>query len=441
MNGEPKRRAPSRLPPGEMDPAGGATEALVTQLNRLEVDLAALDHNLAVLREATRAEGSEPAKVCAVVKADAYGLGAAPVAHRLQRAGADLLAVYTPDEARHLTESGVLVPVLILSPVRTIERADPLYWSAVNGRLHFSVHDEEQVATLATATDRLGVTLQLHIEVDTGMARGGMRPDIALRAARTIAAHPRLRLAGVYTHFIKPRADHAMTLAQHRAFGDWLEEAGEAIPADCLIHEANTFGAFRSRSLHRRMVRVGLGLYGYATEEMADTENFELLEHAERLRPCARWVSQVAHIKAIPAGQSVGYAALWTAERDSVIALIPSGYADGYPLSLSNKGHMAIEGPGGERWFCPIIGRISMDQITIDATDVPERALRLGAPVEVVGRDREAPNYLSRLAHLAGTTTHEFLARLSPRLPRAHVSAREARPLAQPGRREAMAAS
>jgi len=427
--------------PGVTESAGGAMEALMQHLNRLEVDLTALDHNLSVLQDATRPKGGEPAKICAVVKADAYGLGAAPVAHRLQRAGADLVAVYTPDEARHLTEAGVLTPVLILSPVRTVERADPLYWSAVNGRVHFSIHDEDQVRTLAQATDRLGVPLLLHVEVDTGLSRGGMRPDEALRAVRSIAAHPRLKLAGVYTHFIKPRADHERTMAQHDAFGEWLAEAGEAIPEDCLIHEANTFGAFRSRRLHRRMVRVGLALYGYATEEMEDTEHFELLEHAERLKPCARWVSQVAHVKTIKRGDSVGYGALWKAKRKSRIALIPAGYADGYPLSLSNQGHVAIDPPEGERVFCPIVGRISMDQITVDASQVPEDQLKVGVSVEVVGRDREAPNYLSTLAHLAGTTTHEFLARLSPRLHRSHVSAREARPLPSPSRREAMAAN
>lgn len=413
-------------------------------LNRLEVDLDAIDHNFRTLREATRGDDGASAKICAVVKSDAYGLGAAQVAHRLQRAGADLLAVYTPEEARRLTESGVLAPVLILSPVRTLERADPLYWSVANGRLHISIHDEEQVRTLGEATVRLGVPLLLHIEVDTGMSRGGMRPDIALRAARAICEHPRLQLAGVYTHFIKPRADHAATLAQHEAFGAWLEEAGEAIGPHCLMHESNTFGAFRGRALHRGMVRVGLALYGYATEEMEDTDNFELIDSARELQPCARWVSRVAHVKEIPAGQSVGYGALWTAQRPSRVALIPAGYADGYPLSLSNKGHAAIESSDGERFYCPVVGRISMDQITIDATDAPESVLRVDAPVEVVGRDREAPNYLSTLAHLAGTTTHEFLARLSPRLARTHVSSREARPMrdASPtGRRAPMAAS
>lgn len=390
--------------------------------NRLEVDLGAIEANLAAIRRTCNTDAQAPVRVCAVVKADAYGMGAAQVSARLDRAGVDLLAVYAPSEARLLIEGGVRAPILIMAPVRRVERADPIYWSVVNNRVHFAVHDEEQVETLARTTERLGVRLQLHIEVDTGMSRGGLGPDDAARVAKRIHAHPRLALAGVYSHFIRARGDAALTVRQSDRFVAWLDEVGAFLPDDCMIHQANTFATFRSPTLHLGMVRVGLGVYGYAREEMDDPKGYAMFGAAGELHPCARWLSEIVHVKTIKRGQTVGYGALWKAERDSRIALVPAGYADGYPLSLSNKTKVGLELPTGERVYADVVGRINMDQITVDITDAPAEAARLGSPVEVLGRDKDAPNYLAAVAHLAGTTTHELLSTINPRMQRVYVS-------------------
>jgi alanine racemase len=412
----------------------------VHHANRLEVDLRAIEANLATIRRACNA-GDQPAvRVCAVVKADAYGMGAAQVSARLDRAGVDLLAVYSPSEARTLIEGGVRAPILIMAPVRRVERADPIYWSVVNSRVHFAVHDQEQVETLARTTERLGVRLQLHIEVDTGMSRGGLAPDEAARVVKLIHAHPRLELAGVYSHFIRARGDAALTVKQSDRFVAWLDEVGAYLPEACMIHQANTFATFRSPTLHLGMVRVGLGIYGYAREEMDDPKGYAMFDAAGELQPCARWMSEVVHIKTIKKGQTVGYGALWKAERETRIALVPAGYADGYPLSLSNKTKVGFELPGGERVYADVVGRINMDQITVDITDVPEEAAHLGSPVEVLGRDKDAPNYLGTVAHLAGTTTHELLSTINPRMQRVYVSSARTAPAEAPKALEPAAA-
>ncbi len=398
--------------------------------SRIEVDLAAIEHNVRVVRSvlersADRNLGTAPAPgtpgICAVLKADAYGCGSARVAKRLSLAGVEMFAVYTPEQARALVEAHISQPILLLMPVREMDRNDPLYRSAARDRLHFTVHDRDGLASLIAVADGFGMTIPVHLEVDTGMSRGGAPPDEAAALAVRISEHPRLRLAGVYTHFSAADTDTNFTKQQHDTFSAWLKRVGPALPADCLIHEANTFGTFRAGANHRGMVRVGLALLGMAGEEFGGGE-FEFAADAEKLAPAVRWVSHVAHLKWIAPGTPVGYGSTWRAQRKTRIALIPVGYADGYPLALSNKGVVAIELPGGIRAYVPVVGRVSMDQITADVTDIPEDQITLGSCVEVVGNDRTAANHLPTLAKEAGTITHELLCRFSARLPRSYIA-------------------
>ncbi len=392
--------------------------------SRIEVDLAAVAHNVGVIRRVlgTGRGGRPPAALCAVLKADGYGLGAARLARRLATLGVEMLAVYTPEQARGLVEAAISIPMLVLMPVRELERSDVLYRAASRGRLHLSIHDRDNLQGVGEIADRQGITIPVHVEVDTGMSRGGVEPGEAAQLIARIDRHARLRLAGVFTHFNSADADERLTRHQSETFERFLRDVEPLIPEDCLIHQANTFAMFREAGLHRDMVRVGLGLLGFGAEEFADPDEFTLRHEAAELRPCMRWMSRVVHLKTIEAGKPVGYGATWTAPRISRIALVPVGYADGYPLALSNKGSVAIELPDGERAFAPIVGRVSMDQITVDVTDLPASAVGVGTSVEVVGQDPAAPNHLPTLARQAGTITHELLCRLSHRVPRVSMN-------------------
>ncbi len=410
---------------------------------RIEIDLTAVEHNVGVVRRVLEAPPPPPhppttggccqsdrtgkhAGICAVVKADGYCLGAARVAKRLSMLGVEMMAVYTPNEARVLVEAAIQTPILMLLPVREIERSDALYRAAWGGRLHLSIHDKDNFSAVCDIADRLGIAVPVHLAVDTGMSRGGALPGEAGALLKGIRAHRRLRLAGVYTHLASADCSTAQTTEQHGVFREWLCAHDELIPGETIVHEANTFGALRSHGCHGDMVRIGLGLYGYGWEEFAEGD-FEFESAARELKPACRWVSQVVQVKRIPEGSRVGYGGTWSAGRETLIGVVPVGYASGYPMGLANKGHVGLELRDGSRVYAPVVGRVSMDQICIDMTDVPAGEVEVDMPVEVYGADPGAPNHIPALAERAGTITHELLCRLSARIPRVYVAVEEAR--------------
>ncbi len=398
----------------------------MTFTSRIEVDLAAVEHNVGVVRRAT----GLGVALCAVLKADGYGLGAVRLAKRLAIAGIDMAAVYTPDQARALLDASLpgTIPIHVLMPVRELERADPLYRALLAGQVHLTIHDQDTFKAVSDIAQSLGLTIPVHVEVDTGMSRGGAAPAEAMALIARVSEHPRLKLAGVFTHCAAADSDAAQTNRQAAMFDDLLKRAGKAIPEGCLIHQASTFGLFRASSLHRRMVRVGHALLGYAGEEFADPANVELLSQSKDLIPVVRWVSKIVHTKWIEPGTPVGYGCTWKAKRRTRLGLVPVGYADGYPRSLSNKARVGVELANGVKAFVPQVGTVSMDQITIDLTDLPETGLGVGSWVELVGNDRGSPNHLPELAKQAGTITHELLCRFGPRVPRHYIAMEETRP-------------
>lgn len=461
--------------------------------SRLEIDLAAIGRNYETFRAMLDApppssgastdpdapSAAEPTRprhrkaICAVLKQDGYGLGALRIAKKLAACGTEMLAVYSLDEARALAEAPIATPILVLMPVRTVDRQDPVYRLVVRGRLHFVIHDLEQVGDLAGVGSRLGLRLPVHVQLDTGMSRGGaMAPD-ARRIIELVLAAPRLQLAGLMTHFSSPATDPEYTREQARAFRAFVDDARpliapaiaayNAAPSGAMlppaapmgtggaqavaggigfaIHAANSAAAIRGRTLHASMVRIGQGLLGYGYESFTDPLAAEFASLAQRLTPVVRWLSRIAHIHEVPAGWPVGYARTHICSRPSRIGLVPVGYADGYPIALSNTGRVSLTGhlydrqrPGaGERVelysrpaSAPVVGRVSMDQITIDLTGVPESLARVGAEVELFGRDSTAPTHIPTVAALAGTITHDLLCRVGPRVERVYIAPADA---------------
>jgi alanine racemase len=398
---------------------------LMPDTSQLHINLSALDRNMGVLR---RIVGPECA-LCPIVKADAYGMGAARIAPRLAAAGAELLAVYTPEQAAGLVRAAVSVPVLILMPVSDIARTDELYRWLVSERLHLTVHDEAHLEQLLRLAERFACTIPVHLEIDTGMSRGGADPAAAMAMIRRIAATRWMRLAGVMTHFSNARADAERTAAQLAVFDRVIEESKGAVPADCMIHVASTYSLLRHRRYHRSMVRFGLAWAGYGLEEI---EGGEIIVEGERLQPAVSWTSRMVQTKTLAPGQCVGYGSLWSATRRSVLGLVPVGYADGYPVRM-NGGQEGVHGgqvgvmlDGGAVGYAPVVGAVNMDQITIDLTDIvavpggPGASVGVGTTVELISTDRDAPNALCRVAKAAGTIPHEMLCRINPRIRRVY---------------------
>lgn len=408
----------------------------------IDIDLSAITHNLDVLRRLVGPDCS----VCPVVKADAYGLGAIRVARALDQGGAAMFAVYTPEQAGELLAAAVSGSILVMMPVREIGRADDVYRGLVCGRIHLAAHDPGHVADLVRLAERYAVTIPVHLEVDTGMSRGGCNREDAAGLLRELAATPRIRLAGIFTQFAGAESDAELTVEQDERLEQVLAGSRDVLPPDCIVHAANTCATLRDRRYHKSMVRVGQAWAGYGP---AVLRNGVPLEGAEKLRPAVTFSSRIVHVKTIEKGASVGYGATWTATRKTTVGLVPVGYADGYPLGLSNPApvpHPArttrsgkparrtvaqvavlVETPEGPvRAHAPVVGRVSMDQVTVDLTNlggrgqVLTRHLGAGTVVELISPDREAPNHLVRLAEIAGTNPYEILCGLSDRVRRVY---------------------
>ena len=369
-----------------------------------EVNLAAIERNAARLRERIG-----HARLCAVVKADGYGHGAAQAARAALAGGATVLAVATADEAGELRRAGLEAPILVLGaisdeelPVAVAARAQITVWElGFLERLH-------ALARLAAAP------IAVHVKLDTGLGRLGTRdPEQALEVLRAVlAAAPELRLAGVMTHFATADGDQDFVASQLNAFRPFVAEARALATATLTVHAANSAAILRTPASHFDMVRAGIALYG------ADPMNHDPADHG--LEPALALRSYVAAVKPIAAGESAGYGRRFVAARDSNIATLPIGYGDGLPRALADNCDVLI---GGVRH--PLRGMVSMDNITVDVG--PEPRLRVGDLATLIGVDGGQRQTAEDLAHRLGTINYEVLCGISRRVPRLHH--RDGRPV------------
>ncbi len=398
----------------------------MNETSRIRINLSAAEHNVRLVR---RIVGPQCA-LCPIVKADAYGLGAALVARHLVAAGANMLAVYTPQQAAELAKAAVGGPVLVLMPVREMQRADEAYRLLIQGRLHLTVHDGSHLEDLLRIAERFATIIPVHLEVDTGMSRGGCPPEEAPAVAQRISGNRWLRLAGVSTHFARSGDDARFTNRQAEEFDAVVEACGPAIPPDCVIHVANTFAILRSARFHRRMVRFGQAWVGFGAESMSAGD---FRREGLELRPIVSWRSQIVAVRTVRKGTTVGYGSRWTARRKSRIGLVSAGYADGYPVGAASTddspkppcvGVITGKRAYGQR-FARVVGQVNMDQITIDLTDIAppggdDSIVAPGTAVELIGTDPKAPNHVPNLARIAETIPHQILCSLNPRIRRTY---------------------
>ncbi len=383
----------------------------------LEIDLSRLEANVAAVRRLV----GPAIRVCGVVKADAYGMGALPIARRLAAAGADMLAVYSPEQAAPLVgavPSPILVPILVMMPVRRIDPDGALAPALRDGRLHLTLHDAAHLDDVEAIGADLGASVPLHLHIDTGMSRMGLNAERVRDVAEAVRATRHIDVAGIYTHFAAAEDDVAFTDSQMTRFEQALDDAANVLPDDLIVHAANTFAVHRNARYHRSMVRVGLGLYGYGPPLM---EGPPRVTDAPTVRPIMRWVSALAHVECWPRGASVGYNRTHRLDQDTLLGVVPAGYGDGYALALSNQAVVRI-GEGDARFEAPVLGRVNMDQVVVDLS-AAKGPVRCGDPVELISNDPEAPNSVEALARMAGSSCYEVLCRLS-RVPKKYVEGR-----------------
>lgn len=359
-----------------------------------EVDRNALIHNTRVLKQALPPDCS----LMAVVKAEAYGHGGASTARILRRAGVDAFAVACLEEGIALRRHRVSGTILILGYTPPEEAPLLRRW-----RLTQTVADEAHGLALAAQ----GIPVRVHLALDTGMHRLGI-PAEDHDAITRLYALPTLRICGVFSHLcvsdsLAP-ADIAFTQGQldrfYAAVG-WMKEQGYDPGA---IHIQASYGLWNLSPQPCRYVRAGIALYGVASDQNP-------VLHPLNLRPALSLRARVASVRTIPAGQGAGYGLAFRAERDTRLAVITIGYADGLPRSLSQQGgRVIIRGV-----FCPMVGRMCMDQLLVDVTHLPQAAP--GDMVTLIGTDGEAVLKAEEVAVQSGTIANELLSRLGSRLP------------------------
>lgn len=368
----------------------------------VKVDLGAIAENLSAMHRNT-APGT---KMAAVIKTNGYGHGAVEIARKLEPL--DYLWGYctaTFGEAMELREAGIRKPVLILGYT-----FPDCYEKEAELGIRPAVFREDQLEELGEAGRKTGIPVKIHIAVDTGMSRIGITPDEkGLAFVKKALDTDGVEVEGMFTHFAKAdMTDEAPTKKQAELFKNFTDavekKLGYRIP---IRHCDNSAGLIRFPENDMDMVRAGITIYGLWPSD-------EVPQNIVPLRPALSMYSHVVFVKTLPKGRAVSYGGTFVAPKDMQVATIPVGYGDGYPRSLSNKGYVLIRGKRA-----PILGRVCMDQMMVDVSDIPGAAE--GDLVTLVGTDGEETITCEMIGDLSGRFNYEFVCDISRRVPRVYT--------------------
>jgi alanine racemase len=387
----------------------------------LEIDLDALVANVRVMGDLL----PPGVRVEPVIKADAYGHGAVAVARALVADGIQSVGVATYDEALELRQAGIEVPIVILFPIP----AD-LAPSALRHCMSITVGDQlllgRTLAALdaapggatAPATPAISSRLAIHLEVETGLGRGGVHPEEVAAVAAQIEANPRARLVGLWSH-LQASGNSEITSSQDANFvaaSGLLEDAGVSLPAR---HISASGGVLAATAGTYDVVRVGLAQYGIVPDGLVVSAANS--DAATRLRPVMSLRARPVRVAWLEAGSGVSYGPTFTTTRRSCIATLPLGYADGFPRSLSNKAQVLVRGTR-----VPQVGTVAMDAIMVDVTDVPGPPVTIDDEFTLIGEQAGERISALEVARWGNTISYEVVTAMSGRLPRVYYAAAEA---------------
>ncbi len=361
---------------------------------QLLISKSTLGGNLNVLLRHLRAR----ARMMAVVKADAYGHGAVTESKLALGAGVDCLGVALVEEGITLRENGIRAPILMLgAPTVAGVRA------AVERHISLAVYDEGTLAAMQRTAEKLDTVAHAHLKIDTGMARVGLRGEAALeKMLLHFKDCPRVKLEGIFTHFAAADSDLEFTRRQNTLF----KQAVVRVRADGyrpIAHAAASTALLGDETLWHDMVRAGVALYGAEVRHLCP-----------ELTPAQKLVTRPVRIERISEGEPVGYGCTWHAARETLVATLPIGYGDGYPRLLSGKASVLVRGRRA-----PLIGRVCMDMVMIDVTDIP--GVSLDDDVVLLGEQQDERITPDELAALTGTIAYEIMLGFGNRVPRRDV--------------------
>jgi len=363
-----------------------------------EISLDAIESNVAALR-ARLAPG---VKLMCVIKADGYGHGALPLARFLDDR-CEYFAVAVLEEALTLRAAGVAKPILLLCYTSPAQ-----YGALLAADVAQTVYSLEQAQALSQAAQEAGKHAKIHIKIDTGMGRVGFADTRAsIGEIVQTAGLLGLELEGVYTHYARAdEADKTSALAQRSRFAAFTRELADLGVSFPLKHACNSAAAMELDG-HFDMVRFGIGLYGLYPSEEVNRESLPL-------KPAMSWKTHVAHLKTVPPGTGISYGHTFVTQRETRVATLPVGYADGYPRALSNQGHVIIHGQ-----YAPILGRVCMDQCMADVTDIP--GVRMEDEVILLGESGQCRITMEEIGARSASFNYETACRVSQRVPRVYV--------------------
>jgi len=344
-------------------------------------------------------------KMMAVVKTDGYGHGSIPIARVLQDKEYMFgFGVATIDEALELRNAGITLPILILG--YTFPNA---FDKLVMEEIRPAIFREDSLIPLSLATKKQGKSVKVHIKVDTGMSRVGIRPDESgIAFIRKVMETEGIEIEGIFTHFARAdETDKTYAYQQLTVFQEFIKridnELGLEIP---IKHCSNSAGVVELPEANMDIVRPGITVYGLAPSDEVSKEKIKLL-------PALSLYSHIVFIKELEKGRAISYGGTYVTDKPMRVATIPVGYGDGYPRSLSNTGYVLIHGKKA-----PILGRVCMDQFMVDVTDIPQACE--DDLVTLVGKDGEECITAEMIGELSGRFNYEFVCDLGKRIPRVY---------------------
>lgn len=333
-------------------------------------------------------------KFCAVVKANAYGHGIAEAVHILKNADVDFFAVASVYEAYYIAQMAIRQPIFVLEPLHPGQDYEQILLCARNS-FHCSIASLEAAEYVEHALADTPYTMQLHLNIDSGMGRCGVDGDVADKLLEFIDNAKKLNLAGVYTHFATADEDDlSFAYEQLNVFNRFLERHNIRSRKNVIVHAANSAATIKMPQAHFDMVRCGIALYGYFSRPQTNPQ--------VSLKPAMKLEAPIVLLKDMPTGASISYGRSFRTTRRTLVGLVPMGYADGYWRCFSNKAVMKV----GEI-FVPVIGRVCMDQLLIDVTDVPN--VHPGQTVTILDDDHNSPCGAYALSDLADTIVYEII--------------------------------
>ncbi len=365
---------------------------------KAEINLDAIHENVANAKALTK-PGTQ---LMAIIKADAYGHGAVMVAHTLEDV-ADAYGVAILEEGIELRQSGINKPILILGYTPA-----PLYPAMIKYDIATAVFEYDMAEKMSEAAEKIGKKAKVHIKLDTGMSRIGFKQDDeSLEVIKKIAELPGIEIEGCFTHFATmDEKDKTKAMKQFERYMDFverIEDVGIKIP---IKHVSNSAGIIEKQEVNLDMVRDGICVYGmYPSDEVDKTKL--------KLTPAMEIKSYVSFVKTLEAGVEIGYGGTYITTKQTTVATIPVGYADGYSRALSNRGRVLIKGKS-----FPIIGRICMDQFMVDISELPE--IKQGDEVTLVGRDGDEYISIEEVADMSYSFNYEFVCDIGKRIPRVY---------------------